>query len=196
MKTNNQTLHLFVTDKCENRCPLCCNRDYPPETIPTVTVEDIKQSNIVCITGGEPFSVSCQKYTNGLICRLRRQYPNINKLYVYSSGSYFGDENAYNKWHAIISPRLLASPYIDGISWGPKSLKDWKGLILFEQEYRKIYHFKWSNTDPRFEPISIDEWREPECGNRVPVENRLYVFPEWEYYFEEILQKNPNFVHL
>lgn len=174
-----QTLHLFVTEKCPNNCKLCCNKNYPVEEIPVVTVEDIKSSNIVCITGGDPFEPPFGRDVMRFIKLLRSQYTNIEKLYVYSSGVYFGDEIKHNAWTAVMCPRLLGNSGIDGISWGPKTKQDWEGLISFAHEY-----------------ALLKNGREPECDNIVPIENRLYVFPESEKIYEQILFAVPRFAEI
>lgn len=35
------TMHLFVTNKCTNNCPLCCNKNYDIEKIPLPTEEEL-----------------------------------------------------------------------------------------------------------------------------------------------------------
>lgn len=179
-----QTLHLFVTDKCPYKCPLCCNKAYPTETIPVVTVEELKSSDIVCITGGDPFMPPFSRDVFQMIIWLRNQYKNIKKLYIYSSGVFFGGELEYESWKAIITPRLLGNSGIDGISFGPKSENDWNGIINFVKEYKNLKY-------KEFFKAYVDE----ECGNVVPTENRLYVFPEWESRFKQITNDYPNFVN-
>lgn len=154
------TLHLFVTSRCHMECPLCCNRGYGVDEIPTVTVEDLKSVNILCITGGEPFL--CHEISNmKLIAHIKEQYPNIKKTYVYTTGRY-----------------ITAMPYkvyFDGISFGPKSLADWDKLVLLR---KYIYNIKNRNI-----PTFSDE-------------NRLYVFPEWEHTYNNIISTYPDFVEI
>lgn len=175
-----QTLHLFVTERCPHRCPLCCNKDYPVEEIPTVTVEDIKSSSIVCITGGDPFGHWCVKQVLRLIRLLRVQYRNINKLYVYSSGVYFGRNYTLMEHPWINHPGLLVNSEINGISWGPKSMIDWRGLIDYSDYFENIDRFAEDYLT--------------QVDHRIPKENRLYVFPEQEQTLNEILERHPRFL--
>jgi len=178
---NDTTLHLFVTDKCPNSCPLCCNKEYNIDAIPVVTVRELQESKIVCITGGDPLEMPFGCHVLQFIHFLRNQYRNIEKLYLYSSGIYFGNEQDHLRWKAVFPPRMFGNSRIDGFSWGPKSTKDWNGLINFQEEYKHLHSHD-----------GIDYY-EPECDNIVPTENRLYVFPEWRQTFEEIIMRNPDF---
>ena len=76
-------LHLMVNNVCNNNCPLCCNKQYNVDEIQIVTVEELKQTETICITGGEPFL--SPNLTN-FIFNLIIQYTNIKNLYIYTSG--------------------------------------------------------------------------------------------------------------
>lgn len=47
----NKKLRLLVTDKCPNKCPLCCNNQFDLEKIPVVERWDYDE---ISITGVEP----------------------------------------------------------------------------------------------------------------------------------------------
>ena len=76
-------IHLMVNSKCTNRCENCCNTQYNLDKVPVVTVEELQNAKVVLLTGGEPFLLSD---IYGFVKSLRWQYPNIGKLYIYTSG--------------------------------------------------------------------------------------------------------------
>ena len=71
-------LHLMVNNICNNNCPLCCNKQYNVDEIQIVTIEELKQTETICITGGEPFL--SPNLTN-FIFNLIIQYTNIKNLH-------------------------------------------------------------------------------------------------------------------
>lgn len=86
------TMHLFVTNKCTNNCPLCCNKNYDIEKIPLPTEEELGSIRNVFLTGGEPFLLG--KKLNKIVNALRSR-ENIKNIYIYTSGyecyKYFTD---------------------------------------------------------------------------------------------------------
>jgi hypothetical protein len=50
-------IHLMINRWCGNSCPLCCNKQYDLDTVPVVTVEELKAAHTVMLTGGDPFYV-------------------------------------------------------------------------------------------------------------------------------------------
>lgn len=114
-----QVYHILITDFCGRKCPLCCNRLYDLDNLPTVTGEMLRTAHTVCLTGGEPFSIG--PYALRKICRnIRKQYPNIQKLYIYTSGAEL-ELIDIGYWELLIMD-------IDGINVSPKKRDDWDGL--------------------------------------------------------------------
>ena len=114
-----QILHLFIAKECRHDCPLCCNKLYNIDEIPVVTVERLKSVETVCLTGGEPFGVNLNELVP-FIRNLRRQFPNIRNLYVYTSGFELRkhvDDVLYN---------LKFDGLINGINIAPKDPLDWQ----------------------------------------------------------------------
>lgn len=146
----------MVTNRCHMNCPLCCNRGYNIDEIPVVTVEELKNIDTICITGGEP--MLSRELVTEMVIRLRNDYTNIRRIYVYTTGEY-------------ISERIVR--LTDGLSIGPKSYKDWKTLemLLVDGVFQR------NNTTIRLaskeDPLEFAE-----------KSHRLYVFPEWEAAFE------------
>lgn len=118
------TLHLFVTKKCTNNCPLCCNNNYIIEDIPIVKEEELSTVNTVFLTGGEPFILGDK--LDEIIKTLRTR-DNIKNIYVYTSG--LECYEYLNKFGNL--------PNIDGINFSPKSTKDWGALIRICQEWKE-----------------------------------------------------------
>ena len=107
-------IHLMITRWCGNSCPLCCNKQYDLDTVPVVTVEELKAAHTVMLTGGDPFAV----YDIGSFCsRLRRDYSNIKRLYIYTSGS-----------QMIFNEDVHRYLNVDGINFSPKSKYDYEAI--------------------------------------------------------------------
>lgn len=107
-------IHLMINRWCGNSCPLCCNKQYDLETVPVATVEDLKAAHTVMLTGGNPFAV----YDIDSFCsRLRRDYSNIKRLYIYTSGS-----------QMIFNEDVHRYLNVDGINFSPKSKYDYEAI--------------------------------------------------------------------
>lgn len=119
-----QVYHILITDFCGRECPLCCNRLYDLDNLPTVTGEMLRTAHTVCLTGGEPLNIGI--YTLIKFCHnIRKQYPNIQKLYIYTSGAEL-ELIDINYWKIL-------SVDIDGINVSPKNRNDWDGLRRFSR---------------------------------------------------------------
>lgn len=140
----------MVTNKCHLNCPLCCNKQYDIEKIPVVTVEDLKNTETICITGGEP--IFFLSNVRELIVRIKKDYKNVKNIYVYTTGR-----------------RFIYTSEIDGYSVGPKTFKDWIDLIAYITAYSPF----GEHSENMIEKLRIKS-------------NRLYVFPEWEQFFNAI----------
>lgn len=116
-----QILHLFITNKCRHNCKFCCNKLYDIEKIPVVTVELLKSVQTICLTGGEPFGIN-QDTLCMFIMRLRKQYPNIENLYIYTSGF----EASFRIKYIC---DMMQKHLINGINIAPKDHRDWAGFV-------------------------------------------------------------------
>lgn len=115
----NGAIHLMINRWCGNSCPLCCNKQYDLDTVPVVTVEELKAAHTVMLTGGDPFHVT------GIIdicSHLRHDYPNIKQLYIYTSGSWM----LLNEEVMVHYYQLLT--YVDGINFSPKGEWDYAAI--------------------------------------------------------------------
>ena len=150
-----QVYNILITKICDYKCPLCCNNYYDIDNLPTVTADMLREAHTVCITGGEPFVNNIDEIT-GFCARLREQYPNIQKLYIYTSGlrlrKFVGKEIGY------------IYRYIDGINVSPKSKSGWLSFA------RYITHPIFGMMPDRFANKS----------------NRLYVFEDQLQYWEDV----------
>lgn len=85
----NKKLRLLVTEKCHNKCPMCCNNQFDIEKIPVVDRFDYDE---ISITGGEPLLYDCGRKTIRLVRSIRAVCHAMGfpaaKFYLYTS--YFG----------------------------------------------------------------------------------------------------------
>lgn len=49
-----KNLRLLLWPDCNRSCSGCCNKDWNLDALPRATVEEIKNTNLVMLTGGEP----------------------------------------------------------------------------------------------------------------------------------------------
>lgn len=86
-EATEKVIHLLVTSLCDRNCKYCCNKQYSLDEIPTVTEEELRKAEVVCLTGGEPF-----KYSNPceIAAKLKRCYKNIKAVYVYTNAVELG----------------------------------------------------------------------------------------------------------
>ena len=156
-----QILHLFITNKCRHDCEFCCNKLYDIEKIPVVTVELLKSVQTVCLTGGEPFGINTDELC-AFILRLRKQYPNIDNLYIYTSGC----EASFRIKHIYY---MVERKAINGINIAPKDHRDWAGFariidytpsVFVENSSNRLYVFKeqqeYFNSNYNLSNINID----------------------------------------
>lgn len=140
-KTENtkKIIHLMITDKCYRNCPYCCNNQYNLDKIERITPEELSEAEIVFLTGGEPFL-----FTDP--CKfaeiLKEEYPNIQKVFVYT--------NAYELGLFLKQSHIYA---IDGLTI---SIKDNRDKLTFEEEIvnnASVLNLEsnWLYTFPGFE---------------------------------------------
>lgn len=106
-----KVIHLLVTALCDRDCKYCCNKQYDMDSIPFVTDEELKEAEVLFLTGGDPF-----KYSNP--CRIasdyKLAYPNIKRVYVYT--------NALEFYEYLLQGRRIYA--IDGVNVSIKNNKD------------------------------------------------------------------------
>lgn len=115
-----EVLHLMINNLCRNNCPLCCNKQYDVAEIPVVSVEELKKTKVICITGGEPFL--CGDLLPRFLENMLIQYPNLKQVFIYTSGGELGKNNL----KPLIKLQGLGCKI--GLSIGPKSSADRKNL--------------------------------------------------------------------
>lgn len=131
--TDHSIIHLMVNTKCTNKCKDCCNSQYYLDNVPVVTVNELKNAKIVLLTGGEPFLL---KDIYGFVKSLRKQYPNIVKLYIYTSG--YAMYMTRDNWLTQMGFGL----YVDGINFSPKCKGDEKAMEkLFDDVSARLLLF-------------------------------------------------------
>lgn len=120
MERKIEIMHLMVISRCDHNCRMCCNDLYDIDKIPVATVEELKTIHTLCITGGEPFSANMNP--DDIAYHIKRQYLNIKRVYVYTSGRTFAEQTNTQIY------------FIDGINIAPKDNRDWNALALFCME--------------------------------------------------------------
>ena len=129
-----EVMHLMILSKCDHSCELCCNKLYNIDELPVATVDELKTISTLCITGGEPFMSGIN--IDQLARRAKKQFPNIKKVYVYTSGS------------ALLGTSSRQTfDYIDGVNIAPKNKHDWMSLGsltsgLSSLKENRLYVFK------------------------------------------------------
>ena len=151
-------LHLMVNNTCTNDRPLCCNKQYDVEEIPIVSVEDLKNVDTICFTGGQPIANLCGFV---MLCNnIAKYYPNIKNGYIYLNG---GETKYYTKHDIECLRQLPKACYLRSIKWGltmsPKCDNDWDGLkelkeAIDEFDSNRIYCFSESDAEKARELFS------------------------------------------
>lgn len=111
-----RNIHLLTTSLCDRDCPYCCNKQYDLSTIPQVSNEELRNAENIFLTGGEPFTYS---RPNEIAKWLKKKYPNIKKVIVYS--------NLFEAWDYL----MFGEPadYIDGLTL---SIRERENICYFE----------------------------------------------------------------
>lgn len=171
------TTHLVVTLLCDRNCPLCCNRQWDMINLPYITDEELKQTEMLCITGGEPFAYSDPV---AIAAYYREKYPNIKYCTVYT--------NAYElNYNYDKLDSWLYENQIDGLNISIKEQKDVNAFYSLVRDYtpklpmNRLYIFPnvWDKTMEVFDKfpeakekfeIIRREWQE----NFIPAPNCIF----------------------
>lgn len=177
-ESDKKIIHLYVLEKCSHKCKLCCNKLYNTDDIPVVTVNELKEAETICLTGGEPFLVN-------EICdyakQIKLQYPNIKQVYVYTCGdSLFTWLKTNKKLHSI-----------DGVNISPKNKYDVECVrnIFANKDFRENILGLWSNriyVFPNVRDLKINGecWNWREMMNVYGYESIKIINREWQEEFE------------
>ncbi len=151
-----KVIHLMVTPLCDRNCKYCCNKQYDINDIPYVTAEELREAEVLCLTGGEPFLFTDPCW---IARHYKRRYSNIKKVYVYT--------NAKELYLWLMDYHLIRN--IDGLNISIKNKDDldfFNNLVLnYQHNFKqctsnRVYIF--DNLIPDdfgiFEPI-IREWQ-------------------------------------
>lgn len=138
MENEIKEIHLFLLEKCDHTCKLCCNKQYEIDSIPVITVDELKQAETILFTGGEPFLVG-NRLTE-LAKRIKTQYSNIKNIYAYTSGAALLEYLTDNLLHleSVLS-------YLDGVSIAPKNKYDIACLEALFFRYNRLLNNLRSN---------------------------------------------------
>lgn len=125
---DEEIIHLYLLDQCDHDCPLCCNKQYDINKVPTLTRQDMRNAKVFCLTGGEPFLLPMiNDIAYGLRNHLLISNPEELKIYAYTSGTallnYLKEGGSLKEFN--------------GISFSPKNKEDIKSIeeILNTEKY-------------------------------------------------------------
>lgn len=151
------TLHLTVTNLCDRTCKYCCNKQYDVPNLPYATAEDFKASDMLCLTGGEPFM-----YANpcNLARRYRTEYPHLTTIVVYT--------NAKELYQYLCDGYKLHD--IDGLNISCKTVED---AEIFNNYLR---------CDERVNTLPMNRLYDF-TGKAVADENFEYIHRTWQKEF-------------
>ncbi len=166
MIDDKKIIHLLINTECRHNCKYCCNKQYDIDEIPVVTVGELKYADTVCLTGGEPFYID----VDDLAWKIKHQYPNIQNIYVYTSGSAFATY--------IIYGGSLRN--VDGVNISPKDTKDverMEGLVKTHSFKEKIDELRSNRIYifPEMQNRGIESWN---------FKNTEIIYREWQKEFK------------
>ena len=172
------TTHLVITLLCDRKCPLCCNRQWDMINLPYITDEELKQTEMLCITGGEPFEYSDPV---AIAAYYREKYPNIKDCTVYTNAYELKDnyDNKLDCW--------FYENQIDGLNISIKEQKDVDAFYSLVRDHtpilpmNRLYVFPnvWDKTMEVFDKFPENkekfeiirrEWQE----NFIPAPNCIF----------------------
>lgn len=106
----NKKLRLVITDRCPNKCPMCCNNRFDLNSIPVFDRLDYEE---ISITGGEPMICGADDLCH-IIATIRRAAElqgHKPKIWLYTS-----------RLNTATFPKVLHC--VDGICYTPHSTGD------------------------------------------------------------------------
>ena len=169
MENEIKEIHLFLSEKCDHTCKLCCNKQYDIDKIPVITVDELKQAETILFTGGEPFLIGNE--LSSLASSIKTQYPNIKNIYAYTSGaSLLGYLEDYNTLY-----------HFDGVSIAPKNKNDMECLETLFLEYSRGLNNLRSNRIYMF-PEFKDKIES--LYNSSDIHNTELIDRKWQETFE------------
>jgi MoaA/NifB/PqqE/SkfB family radical SAM enzyme len=140
-----KVIHLLVTNLCGRDCPFCFNKQYDINSIPYVTDDELKNAEVLCITGGEPITYA---NPNEIAKYYKNKYHNIKKVYLYA--------NAFELYNYMRKHNLCDLEYIDGYSVSVKTSRDefvfdvyLSNNDYFADKSNKAYVFEGCDLDIR-----------------------------------------------
>lgn len=112
-----KVIHLLITPLCVRDCKHCCNKQYNINEIPYITDAELKQCEVLCLTGGEPFLFSNPV---SIAIYYKTRYKNIKNVYVYTNST-------------ELEMFLSKNKYLDCIDGLNVSIKNGTDKVMFER---------------------------------------------------------------
>lgn len=156
-------IHIVVTELCDRNCPYCCNKQYNMNDISRVTDEELKEAEILFLTGGEPFAYT---QPDKIAEYYKTRYSNIKKVFVYTNALELGQYIIKTeKTHSGFSPWLQ----INGLSISIKNkadvevfnkiIKNYKPIIELESNRLYIFNNLYPIKDIEGFKVTKREWQ-------------------------------------
>lgn len=117
MKEKNKKLRLFVTDKCPNKCPMCCNNQFDIDKIPVVDRWNYEE---ISITGGEPLMQNVRMGTINLALSIKQVQGINTTMYLYTA--------CFDGFVLLQAMNLF-----DGIVLTPHKAEDVENFVIFNE---------------------------------------------------------------
>lgn len=136
-----KTAHILITDRCNRTCKFCCNKQYDLNTLSPVTYSELWETEMICLTGGEPFlygqPLKIAKY-------IKKHYRGTTPIIVYT--------NAYELYLYLLRKQHKPKKwkYINGLTISIKNEQDRSAFECMAKdfsetinllEYNKVYVF-------------------------------------------------------
>lgn len=152
------TIHLVITPLCNRSCEYCCNKQYDIQNLPVVTDEELKNADMLCLTGGEPFA-----YSNpcGIANYYHNLYPKL-KIIVYT--------NAYELLQYLESVHNMMNFARHGIAGLNICVKGYQDIeaINFMERYFTFKPYEFVGELPLNRIIIMDNlWKEADLMTKI-----------------------------
>lgn len=148
-------IHLMVTSLCNRNCPHCCNKQYSLDDVPYVSDEELREAEILCLTGGEPFLFShpCE-----IASHYKNKYKNIKKVYVYTNAAELSTYLSNNILYGIDGVNVSIKTIADANAF-KSSIEDNASVQKLQSNYLYVFDNLYDDEPDGFSLIHR-EWQE------------------------------------
>lgn len=147
-------LRLLVTDKCNLKCPKCCNNSYNLDEIPKFDWEDIDYEEIL-ITGGEPllYEDNHNSLLGDILIPLKIAYD--CPIYMYTNSS-----------NPLVTCHLIGTKYLDGLTVTLHNGMDIPNLLLIDFYIHTMVE-PWYQSDKDIKSLRLNLFKKDAFGPNI-----------------------------